>query len=111
MEREYVVLRDPLPALAVYTVKVDVAAAVGIAEGGLVDGATAEIAGLLDGQVGAVPAVEDAIGVHGTRAHGKHIATHPVPFRVHIIEPCKKKKREKKSVQHSMAIAPDSSED
>lgn len=77
---EYVILRDPFPALAVYTVKVDLATAVGITEGGLVDGVAAKVAGLLDGQVGAVATIEDSVCVHRTGAHGEHITTHTVPF-------------------------------
>lgn len=78
VQREHVILRDPLPAFTVNTVQVDLAAAVGITVRGLVDGAATQIAGFLDGQVGAVAAIEDSVGVHGTGANGKHIATHAV---------------------------------
>lgn len=63
---EYIILRDPLPALTVYTVQVDLATAIGITERGLVDGAAAKIASLLDGQVTAVATIEDSIGIHRT---------------------------------------------
>lgn len=63
---EYIILRDPLPALTVYTVQVDLATAIGITERGLVDGAAAKIASLLDGQVTAVATIKDSIGIHRT---------------------------------------------
>lgn len=95
VQHEHVVLGDPGPALAVDVIEVDLPAAVGVAVRGLVNGAAAQLARLLHGQVVPQAAVHHAVGVHGPRAHGEQVATHPVPLRVDVVEPCGGERRKR----------------
>lgn len=71
VQHENIFLGDPGPALAVNVVQVDLPSTVGITVRGLVDGAAAQLAGLLHGQVVPQATVHDTVGVHGARAHRK----------------------------------------
>lgn len=78
VQLKHVVLRDPLPSVAMDVVEVNLASAVGIAIGGLVDGASSQFASFLHSQVFAKAAVNHTIGVHGARAHREEVSTHAV---------------------------------
>lgn len=88
-----VVLRNPLPSVAMDAVEVNLASAVGISIGGLVDGAAAQVASFLHGQVVAKAAVNHAVGVHGARAHREEVSAHAVALRVHIVESCEERRK------------------
>lgn len=78
VQLKHVFLRDPFPTLAVDVVEIDLASAVGITVSSLVDGAAAQVAGFLYGQVIAKAAVDDTVGVHGTRTNCEQVSAHAV---------------------------------
>lgn len=94
VQLKHIFLRDPFPALAVDAVEVDLASAVGVAVGSLVDGAAAQVAGFLYGHVVAKAAVDDTVGVHWPRTDCKQVSAHAVALRVHVVETCDQRKTE-----------------
>ena len=86
VQLQHIILRHPGPAFTVNVVQIDLASAVSISIGGLVDRSTGQLTGLLYGQVIAQAAVQGPVGIHGARTHGKQVTTHTVPLGVHIVE-------------------------
>jgi hypothetical protein len=77
---------DLLPAVCLDVVEVIDPSGVGIPMGSVVDGALAEVDGLVDGKVGAVKSIEDTIGVSGTRTDGEEVVVEASSVIVYIVK-------------------------